>query len=117
MNIKIFISRYRQSFTGDIQAWRYKLGKVESPACRKCGVTEETGSHVVFECPEWKDWQVEKWVEGKLWTWESWEDPGSEVWVEMVMVIWTMCGPFSTSDRPSALECTWLVFFCSCTCL
>ena len=46
---------------GALQAWRYKIGKAESPECRHCGKAEspecrhcgkaaETGDHLVFVC-------------------------------------------------------------------
>ena len=37
---------------GALQAWRYKIGKAESPECRHCGKAAETGDRLVFVCEE-----------------------------------------------------------------
>ena len=34
--------------TGALQAWRFKIGKVEDPECRHCGLAAETGDHLVL---------------------------------------------------------------------
>ena len=44
----------------DLQTWRFRLGKGTSPICKNCGTTEETGEHIVFQCPKWEDWRVKR---------------------------------------------------------
>ncbi|KAF8453086.1 hypothetical protein BDZ91DRAFT_802472 [Kalaharituber pfeilii] len=40
-----------------LRAWRYKIGKAESPECRWCGDGEETGDHLMGGCRVWsKRW-------------------------------------------------------------
>ena len=56
---------------GNLQSWRYRIGKADSPMCRFCNLGEETGDHVVFECRHWEGWRVKRWINGALRTWES----------------------------------------------
>ena len=62
------VSRYAQLRTGkgDLGAWRARLGRGEG-GCRLCdrGVVE-TGSHLVFGCPETRrgiGWGWSRWIE------------------------------------------------------
>ena len=47
-----------------------------------CRGGEETGSHIVFECPKWDEWRVKRWIDGRLRSWETWEDLGLDVWTD-----------------------------------
>ena len=67
---------------GNLQAWRYRIGKVESPLCRFCNQGEETGEHIVFKCAHWDRWRVKKRIDGAFRTWENWEDLTLSVWME-----------------------------------
>ena len=62
---------------GALQAWRYKIGKAESPKCRHCGKVAETGDHLVFVCEEWKELQREVW-EATARRWRDWKEPIAE---------------------------------------
>ena len=64
---------------GALQAWRYKIGKAESPECRHCGKAAETGDHLVFVCEEWRELRREVWVEEEATArrWRDWEDVDS----------------------------------------
>ena len=46
---------------GALQAWRYKIGKAESPECRYWGKVAETEDHLVFVCEEWRELRREIW--------------------------------------------------------
>ncbi|KAJ7156615.1 hypothetical protein C8R46DRAFT_833811, partial [Mycena filopes] len=37
-----------------LNAYRYKIGVVESPRCEHCGAASETRAHYVLECPRWE---------------------------------------------------------------
>ena len=68
---------------GNLQSWRYRIGKTDSPACRFCGLEEEeTGELIMFECAHWSEWRVERRIEGTFRTWESWKDLGHDAWTE-----------------------------------
>ena len=68
---------------GNLQSWRYRIRKEESPACRFCNQGEEdTGDHIMFECTHWAKWRIKKWIVGAFRTWESWGDLSLSAWVE-----------------------------------
>ena len=61
---------------GPLGQWLYHTGKIEEPSCHLCGDGEESGKHLVFQCPvvqgrptgiqEWKDLDQPRWQgEGK----------------------------------------------------
>ena len=68
---------------GALQAWKFKLGKVEDPQCRYCGKAVETGDHLVFACEKWDTLRKEVWIEqeGIARKWRDWEDLDSGNWV------------------------------------
>ena len=55
-------SQFR-TIKGALQAWRFKIGKAESPQCRHRGKAAETGDHLVFSCEKWEEFRKEVWVE------------------------------------------------------
>ena len=68
---------------GNLQSWRFKIGKAESALCRWCAMEEETGEHVVFKCPHWKANRVKRQVADTYRTWETWEDLSlRKVWID-----------------------------------
>ena len=68
---------------GNLQSWRFKIGKAETDLCRWCAMEEETGEHVVFKCPHWKANRVKRQVADTYRTWETWEDRGlRKVWTD-----------------------------------
>ena len=68
---------------GALQAWRYKIGKAESPECRQCGKAAESGDHLVFVYEEWRELRKEVWVQEEEATarrWRDWKDLDSGNW-------------------------------------
>lgn len=59
---------------GDLQTWRFSIGKVDSPLCRFCSLVDETGDHIMFDCPQWENLLVKKLIGGVLRSWRSGED-------------------------------------------
>ena len=41
---------YMRTDRGPVGRWKKRIGKTEDDSCKKCGV-QETGRHLVFECP------------------------------------------------------------------
>ena len=41
---------YLRTDRGPVGKWRKRIGKTDDDSCGKCGV-QETGRHLVFECP------------------------------------------------------------------
>ena len=56
---------------GPVGKWKKRIGRTEDDNCRKCGV-QETGWHLVFECPVNKEAREAK-ITGAR-TWEDLED-------------------------------------------
>lgn len=68
---------------GNLLSWRYKIRKGESDLCRWWATEEETGEHIVFKCPHWKTYGVERQVGDTNRTWQTWEDLGlRKVWTD-----------------------------------
>ena len=65
---------------GNLQSWKYLIGKADSPLCRFCNLEEETGEHIVFSCPRWESLRVKRWIDGVLRPWRSWQDLDLKVW-------------------------------------
>ncbi len=56
---------------GPIGKWELRIGNTEDDSCERCGV-QETGWHLVFECPVNEEAREEK-IKGAR-TWEDLED-------------------------------------------
>ena len=53
---------------GNLQAWRHKIRKTDSPECRRCGKYAETGKHIALVCTHGEHI-------GRKWgTWEGMDD-------------------------------------------
>ena len=62
---------YMRTDRGPVGKWKKRIGKTGDDNCKNCGV-QETGWHLVFECPINKDVREEK-IKGAG-TWEELED-------------------------------------------
>ena len=71
------MSTYTQLRTnrGALRAWKFKIGKDDSPQCRHCGEGDETGDHLMFACKKWKKLRRKVWCEKEAISrrWRSWE--------------------------------------------
>ena len=49
---------------GNLQTWRYRIGKAGPPSYRFCILTSrgsrETGEHAILDCPHWEKWRTKK---------------------------------------------------------
>ena len=52
--------------------WKKRIGKTEDDSCKKCG-SQETGWHLVFECPVNEEAREEAMIKGAR-TWEDLEN-------------------------------------------
>ncbi|CAI9721514.1 RNA-directed DNA polymerase from transposon X-element [Octopus vulgaris] len=48
---QVTLSRLRGGHYPDLRSWQHKIGRIEDPICRNCKMGEETGEHVLLECP------------------------------------------------------------------
>ena len=62
---------YMRTDRGPVGKWKKRIGKTEDDNCEKCRV-QETGWHLVFECPVNKEAREAK-IRGAR-TWEDLED-------------------------------------------
>jgi len=67
---------------GNLMVWRKMIGKAEDDTCRKCGMGQETGDHVVFECGGWEELRVSRDIGGTNRKWQTWEDLDLDIWVD-----------------------------------
>ena len=57
---------------GNLQSWKFKIRKADSPLCRFCKREEETGNHLVFNFSKVDLPSIE--LDGIRRSWTSWED-------------------------------------------
>ena len=62
---------YMRTDREPVGIWKKRIGKIEDDNCRRCGV-QETGWHLMFECPVNKEEREAK--KRGAWTWEDLED-------------------------------------------
>ena len=69
---------------GNLQSWKFKICKADTPLCRFCKQEEETGAgdHLVFNCSKVDRPSIE--LDGIRHSWTSWEDIDSGASVEKV---------------------------------
>ena len=64
---------YMRTDRGPVVKWKKRIGKTGDDSCKKCGA-QETGWHLVFECPVNEEAR-EAMIKGAR-TWEDLEDKG-----------------------------------------
>ena len=88
---------------GHLNQWRHKIKKAPSATCRFCGLAEETGDHITFQCAKVERPTIPTGHSGngkgrgeevgigrgtgpgggvEVRTWENWEDLEDRAWIQ-----------------------------------